>query len=95
MTERQCMHVVVQNPSLVVRARHEGLGLFLGVDSFTIVLWFDFNGFFDVQEIVRASLIHFGLLIVGSASQFLFELLYLSLFLFHFFAFSFITQCLR
>ena len=41
---------------------------FLGIDGFAVVLWFDFNGLFDVQEIVRASLIHFGLLIVGSAS---------------------------
>ena len=34
---------------------------FLGVDGFAVVLWFDFNGLFDVQEIVRACLIHFGL----------------------------------
>ena len=29
MTESQCMHVVVQDPSLVVRARHGCFGLFL------------------------------------------------------------------
>ena len=29
MTECQCMHIVVQDPSLVVGASHEGLGLFL------------------------------------------------------------------
>ena len=34
---------------------------FLGVDGFAVVLWFDFNGLFDVQEIVSACLIHFGL----------------------------------
>ena len=34
---------------------------FLRVDGFAVVLWFDFNGFFYVQEIVRACLIHFGL----------------------------------
>ena len=29
MHECQCIHVVFHNPSLVVRTRHEGLGLFL------------------------------------------------------------------
>ena len=32
MPERQCMHVVVQDPSLVIRASHECLGLLLRRD---------------------------------------------------------------
>ena len=32
MPERECMHVVVQDPSLVVRACHECLGLLLRCD---------------------------------------------------------------
>ena len=32
MTKCQCVHVVVQDPSLVVRASHECLGLFLRAD---------------------------------------------------------------
>ena len=32
MTERECLYVVVQDPTLVVRARHECLGLLLGAD---------------------------------------------------------------
>ena len=32
MPERQCVYVVVQDPSLVVRARHECLGLLLRAD---------------------------------------------------------------
>ena len=28
MTESQCMHLAIQDPSLVIRASHEGLGLF-------------------------------------------------------------------
>ena len=32
MSERQCMYVVVQDPSLVIRASHECLGLFLRAD---------------------------------------------------------------
>ena len=38
MTERQCMHVVVQDPSLVVRASHECLGLFLCGDTESLVV---------------------------------------------------------
>ena len=38
MTERQCMHVVVQNPSLVVRSSHECLGLFLRGDVKCLVV---------------------------------------------------------
>ena len=33
MSECQCVYVVVQDPSLVVRASHECLGLFLRADS--------------------------------------------------------------
>ena len=32
MTERQCVHIVVQDPSLVVCASHKCLGLFLRAD---------------------------------------------------------------
>ena len=32
MTERKCMHVVVQDPSLVICASHKGLGLLLRAD---------------------------------------------------------------
>ena len=32
MSKRKCVHVVVQDPSLVVRARHKGLGLFFRAD---------------------------------------------------------------
>ena len=32
MTERECMHIVIQDPSLVIRANHECLGLFLCAD---------------------------------------------------------------
>ena len=38
MTECQCMHVVVQDPSLVVRAWHNGLGLFLRCDIESLVV---------------------------------------------------------
>ena len=73
---------------------------FFRVDGFTVVLWFDFNGLFDVQEIVHAAFVFLFLPscytfaeFIGitslsrdtrSVSQFLLELLYLSLFLFHF-----------
>ena len=38
MPERECMHIVVQDPTLVVRARHEGRGLFLGGDIESLVV---------------------------------------------------------
>ena len=38
MTECQCMHVVVQDPSLVVRAWHNGLGLFPRCDIESLVV---------------------------------------------------------
>ena len=38
MSEYQCMHVVVQDPSLVVRACHECLGLFLRCDIESLVV---------------------------------------------------------
>ena len=42
MSERQCVHVVVQDPSLVVRASHECLGLFLRADIEALnVDWFE------------------------------------------------------
>ena len=42
MTERQCMHIVVQDPSLVICASHECLGLFLRADIESLVIdWFE------------------------------------------------------
>ena len=38
MTECQCMYVVFQDPSLVVRASHKGLSLFLRADIESLVL---------------------------------------------------------
>ena len=38
MTECQCMHVVIQDPSLVVCASHECLGLFLRCDIESLVV---------------------------------------------------------
>ena len=32
MTESQCVNIVIQNPSLVIRASHKGLGLLLRAD---------------------------------------------------------------
>ena len=46
MPEGQCMHIVVQDPSLVVCASHEGLGLFLGGDIESLVVD-AFEGAFD------------------------------------------------
>ena len=38
MPERQCMHIVVQDPTLVVCASHECLGLFLRADIESLVV---------------------------------------------------------
>ena len=38
MSECQCMYVVFQDPSLVVRASHKGLSLFLRADTESLVL---------------------------------------------------------
>ena len=38
MSECQCMHIVFQDPSLVVRASHECLGLFLRCDIESLVV---------------------------------------------------------
>ena len=38
MTERKCLHIVVQDPSLVVCASHECLGLFLRADIQSLVI---------------------------------------------------------
>ena len=38
MSECQCMYVVFQDPSLVVRASHKGLSLFLRADIESLVL---------------------------------------------------------
>ena len=46
MTECQCVYVVVQDPSLVIGARHECLGLFLRADVEDLVVD-AFEGAFD------------------------------------------------
>ena len=46
MTERQCMHVVVQDPTLVVCASYECLGLFLCAD-FKFLVADTFEGALD------------------------------------------------
>ena len=70
MTERQCMHIVIQDPSLVAHANHECLGLFLRADIESPVV--------DAFECVIDNCIFLLLCLKGTLVQSMFFTLILS-----------------
>ena len=63
----------------------------LCVDSLAAITWFDLDCLLDVQDIVCAALVFLVLSSRPFSPQLFFQLLYLTLLLFYFFAFSFIA----